>query len=595
MVTIASCRRALAIALIGVAVAPSACKKSPPQPPTPPPQQPAVAPPSTGSAQQDSAADPPSWLDHPQASPGTTVLTAIDPHSLSPSEVKFGVAPKLSPDVEYQPGVILMEHGDQAIKSVGGDGMSWTFDANAPNVSDFQEGKIVFATGRAVGRILGLKRDGSTVTAILGPVQLTDVIRNGRFIMDQPVDADKMITYVAPDYPGLQDTSLTKTASLGGAQGAGEETVVVSRVSHGQWIPASMSRTGADGSRVTYRRRGRRWVGAQTSDVNQWTGASGAGGLATLGSVQQLPAAPQVPNPLPAPQQSIGAIPTVNADGGNMRLEPVASNSGVGLQYYYTDKSGLSAFASGTVTLNKPSVECVFKIANGQVDSAGISIQGSAGVHLRLDSHSSTTTFVNMHIKHWVPIDFSIPLAGPVPLALTFATMFNVNSGFSAKSTIMVAEGEYNFGGRIWAGRAGGHWSIAAPGSPTIVKDLTESIGNVSLGITSFAMAFSIRALIGIGAFGFNAGVYAAIRFGGSLLGSPSEAFSCRQGTLDVFLDSGIGWQTPGWVSAAINFFLKPVTGHAIDAVGDITAAKPASIFHYGGQAPGGCATPKKT
>jgi len=28
--------------------------------------------------------------------------------------------------------------------------MTWTFDANAPQVSDFQEGKVVFATSRAV-------------------------------------------------------------------------------------------------------------------------------------------------------------------------------------------------------------------------------------------------------------------------------------------------------------------------------------------------------------------------------------------------------------------------------------------------------------
>jgi len=594
LVTIASCRRALAIALIGATVAPAACKKSAPPTPTPP-QQPAAAPPSTASSQQDSALDPPSWLDHPQATPGTTVLTAIDPHTLSPSEVQFGVAPKRSPDVEYQPGVILMEHGDQAIKSVAGDGMSWTFDANAPNVSDFQEGKIVFATGRAVGRILALKRNGSTVTAILGPVQLTDLIRNGRFIMDQPVDASKMITYVAPDYPGLEDTSLTKKASLDGARSGGEETVVVSRLSHGRWIPTSMSRTGADGSRVTFGRRGRRWTKGRRSDVNQWTGASAAGGLSTLGAVQPVAVPPQVANPLPPPQQSVGAIPALNADDDHLRLQPVASNSGVGLQYYYVNPSGLSVTASGVVTLHTPSVECVLTFKNGSVDSAGISIKGSAGVKLRIDSHSPTSAFVNMHVKHWVPIDFSIPLAGPVPLSLTFATMFNVNTGISAKSTSMAAEGEYNFGGRIWAGRAGGHWSIAAPGQPTAVTDLTQSLSNISVGISSFAMAFSIRALVGVGGFGFNVGVYAAVRFGGSLLGSPSEAFTCRQAGLDVYLDSGIGWQTPGFVAAAINFFLKPITGHAIDAAGDITAAKPASILHYAGQAPGGCASPKKT
>lgn len=562
MVTATSCRRAIAIAMLGAALAPSACKKSPAPPPA---QQHAAAPPATSSAQQGGGAQPPAWLDHPQSAPGTTVLSAIDPKTLTKSEVAFGVAPKRGPDVEYQPGVIVMEHGDQAIRAVGGNGMSWTFDANAPNVSDFQEGKIVFATGRAVGRILGLQRTGNTVTAILGPVQVTDVIRNGRFIMDQSVDADKMITYVAPDYPGLgNDTGLTKSASLGrpNGGGGGVETVVLSRIERGRWIPTSMSRTSADGRRATYRRSGHRWVDALTQ--------------------------------LPAPQQTLGAIPSLTADDHNIRMQPVASNSGVGLQYYFVDKSGLAVTASGTVTLHTPQVRCVLKIVNGTVDSAGISIAGAAGVHLMLDSHSPSAKFVNIHARHWVPVDFSIPLGGPIPFALTFATLFDVNSGISAQSAVIRAEGEYNFGGRIWAGRAAGRWSLSTPAQPTTVTDLTESLSNISVGINSFALAFSIRALVGIGAFGFNAGVYAAVRFGGSILGSPTEAFPCRQATLGVFLDSGIGWQTPGFVATAINFFLKPITGRAIDAVGDITTAPPDTIFTYGRQIPDGCASPAK-
>ncbi|HEX6808627.1 MAG TPA: hypothetical protein VF118_11605 [Gemmatimonadaceae bacterium] len=560
--TTALCRRAIAIAMLGAVVAPSACKKRPSTPPPSQAQQPAAAPPAAGSSRQTSGPEAPAWLDHPQASPGTTVLTAIDPKTLTKSEIQFGVAPKRSPDVEYQPGVIVMEHGDQAIRAVGGDGMSWTFDANAPQVSDFQEGKIVFATGRAVGRILRLERDGSTVTAILGPVQLTDVIQNGRFIMDQAVDPDKMITYVAPDYPGMNnDSSLTKSASLDAPDG--EETVVVSRIDRGRWIPTSMSHTGADGRRATYRRRGHRWVDAVTQ--------------------------------LPSPQQTLGAIPSLTADDHNIRMEPVASNSGVGLQYYFVDKTGLAVTASGTVTLHTPHVKFVLTFANGKVDSAGISIEGAAGVHLTLDSRSPSAKFVNIHVKHWVPVDFTIPLGGPVPLGLTFATMFDVNSGISAQSTKITAEGEYNFGGRIWAGRAGGKWSLATPAEPTTVTDLTQSLSNISVGISSFAMAFSIRALVGIGAFGFNAGVYAAVRFGGSILGSPTEAFPCRQATLGVFLDSGIGWQTPGFVATAINFFLKPLTGHAIDAAGDISTATPDTIFTYKRQIPDGCASPAKT
>ena len=90
--------------------------------------------------------------------------------------------------------------------------MTWTFDANAPQVSDFQEGKIVFATGRAVGRVLSLNRQGDTVKVILGPVQLTDVIRNGNFEMNENIDLNNMISYVAPDYPQPPDPDDSKTS-----------------------------------------------------------------------------------------------------------------------------------------------------------------------------------------------------------------------------------------------------------------------------------------------------------------------------------------------------------------------------------------------
>ncbi|HMI58066.1 MAG TPA: hypothetical protein VK511_08460, partial [Gemmatimonadaceae bacterium] len=150
---------------------------------------------------------PPAWIQNPVVTPGTVVLSALDPKTMTPSQIQFGVAPKRSPNVDYQPDVIVMEQGDKAIKSVASDGMTWTFDANAPQVSDFQVGKIVFATGRAVGRVLMLKQNGSTVNAILGPVGLEDIVQRGRFVMEQKIDPDKMISYVAPDYPGANDSA----------------------------------------------------------------------------------------------------------------------------------------------------------------------------------------------------------------------------------------------------------------------------------------------------------------------------------------------------------------------------------------------------
>ncbi len=129
----------------------------------------------------------------------------IKPGDLTESELKYGIAPKRGPGVTYQDGIILMENGDKAIRSFASNGMAWTFDANAPQVSDIQVGKILFATGRCVGRVLVLQRDGDKVSVILGPIQLTDVIKEGNFAYDQPLDLNSLTTVVAPDFPGAAD------------------------------------------------------------------------------------------------------------------------------------------------------------------------------------------------------------------------------------------------------------------------------------------------------------------------------------------------------------------------------------------------------
>jgi hypothetical protein len=88
---------------------------------------------------------------------------------LSEREIRFGIAPKRGPGVTYQDNIILMEHGDQAIRSFASDGMSWTFDANAPQVNEIQEGKILFATDRCAGKVLAVQRNGNSVSVVLGP------------------------------------------------------------------------------------------------------------------------------------------------------------------------------------------------------------------------------------------------------------------------------------------------------------------------------------------------------------------------------------------------------------------------------------------
>ena len=121
---------------------------------------------------------------------------------LSESEVRFGIAPKRGPGVTYQDNIILMEHGDKAIQSFASDGVSWTLDANAPQVNDIQVGKVLFATDRCAGKVLAVQHNGNSVSVVLGPVQLNELVKEGNFAYDQPLDLNNAIAVVAPDYPG---------------------------------------------------------------------------------------------------------------------------------------------------------------------------------------------------------------------------------------------------------------------------------------------------------------------------------------------------------------------------------------------------------
>jgi hypothetical protein len=157
-------RKAVAIALILSLGIVDGCKKESATPPAPP-SAPAKSAPAPQPAKPNPAAQPqeakqitggpPSGLIGPSAVPDATILTPVDIKKMTPSQIQFGIAPKRTKEVEYVDDVIIMEEGDKAIRSMAGNGLSWTFDANAPHVNEFQEGKVVFATGLAVGRVVG--------------------------------------------------------------------------------------------------------------------------------------------------------------------------------------------------------------------------------------------------------------------------------------------------------------------------------------------------------------------------------------------------------------------------------------------------------
>ncbi len=556
--------------------------------------------------------DPPSLPQDvfgPEAVPGATALTPVDPHSLSETELKFGVAPRRTSSVEYQPDVIVMEQGDKAIRSIATNGIEWEFDANAEHVGEFQEGKIVFATGRAVGRIVSLKKEGSSVKAVLGPIQLTDVIKNGKFKMDAPISADNMISYVAPDFPQEADAQPgeKKSANQPARDGQAERAMVVSRIQHGVWTPMSVAETYPSGRRVTFQKVGDRWMSPQSSSERIDPSLRLASYRTVNFSPQQAPIDPgtglrfpQAPSLQPIPEmpaKALGTPPTV--DVGDLRTVAVANPSYIGIQFYSKKLSGgLSISAEALMYVNGIHMHFVLDIQNGHIVTCGIDMGGALGVKLEMKAYTVKDFTVNLHKKWWEPVDLTIPLGlgntFGIPFSVTFNMMLDVNSAFSAKQSVLEAEGQYTYKGGLWAGyKDKGGWTATTASDIKADTDLGQTTRGVSVGINSLVIAASVRAMVGIGAFGFNTGVFVGMRFDGTLLRAPDIALPCSQGTIEVYIDSGVGYSLPGFVIDVLNKLLSVFTSYQIDKAGTLLKGPSYRLFHGNTQIPGSCATPK--
>ena len=83
--------------------------------------------------------------------------------NLTDAEIKYGVSPTRNDQVTYQDDVIVMEHGAEAIRSQTANGLTWTIDGKASGAQEIEPDKILFATGRVVGRVLAVEHQGSDI------------------------------------------------------------------------------------------------------------------------------------------------------------------------------------------------------------------------------------------------------------------------------------------------------------------------------------------------------------------------------------------------------------------------------------------------
>lgn len=109
-----------------------------------------------------------------------TVQTSTAPDDAA-THAWFGVPAIPAPSgFTYQPDVVVVGGGHNAVLSGSANGLVWTLDAHAPGVDQLKTGDVLYATAYVTGRVVSLVRGADTVRATIAPVPITDVIRDGR-------------------------------------------------------------------------------------------------------------------------------------------------------------------------------------------------------------------------------------------------------------------------------------------------------------------------------------------------------------------------------------------------------------------------------
>lgn len=579
---------------------PAACRKDRPAP-------------APARASSEDALNPQAVTADPgfeQSIRGASMGELRDPRTLAPSQLQYGVAPTQNSDVVYQDNVIVMENGDKAIKARSSNGLVWTFDATAAHADEIQPGKILFATDQAAGEVLYVNRNGNDLSVVLGPVQITDIIKQGHFAVKQPLDLNSLVAVSAPDYP--QKLPPAQASRLGGSRRKADEYAVHYWVvsPSGEWkpMPTVSARKAAAGSKsqphlqptvFTPDPRPRLLPPAQ---VNPRDFAQDfqpvlmqAPSLGSLSPPAIPPGVPPMtpPNLPPAPPADLNAQKNVTVSDFGMN-PCTLSCGGIGLTLTHNGDD-IKIIARAILRLNAPSLHFNLDIKDAKIITADVEISGAAGLLVSLEGGTTQNLKGNFDVTRALPMDLRIPIYGlPVPLAVIIQHSVSLRSGFSAKNTTMSATGEYTFGGSIWAGYKEGSWGAGAFDRVSTKTNLGGSLDGLSVGITWVAFSMSQKVMVGVGAFGFATGPYVQLIEETTALKSPTIAWSCKKATLKMMLYAGVGYSIPKPVTDAINFFLRIFTTKQIQGSGSLIKLNPPiDLISKTDEIPYACAEPK--
>ena len=122
-----------------------------------------------------------------QTAPAPSTLAPAGAAKWTGKELLYGGSIGHYPAVVYQPDVVVIGGGANAIRGVSSNKLTWTVDGHAQGVAQLHVGSLMLATTLASGRVAKLAPAGPDVQVTLVPASLTDIVRDGTLKAKTPV------------------------------------------------------------------------------------------------------------------------------------------------------------------------------------------------------------------------------------------------------------------------------------------------------------------------------------------------------------------------------------------------------------------------
>jgi hypothetical protein len=244
------------------------------------------------------------------------------------------------------------------------------------------------------------------------------------------------------------------------------------------------------------------------------------------------------------------------------KVEPFLDLTSLGVQITsYNDV--IKMLGDVRLRFSAPTLSFDLKIDDSKLITTSVRLSGSAALMVTFRAHSNRGVHGNVRTRYFIPVDCMFPISAlrklPFPFATTMRHMFMLQTAFSSKGNVD-AVGQYGMEGSLEMSFGGGGIQFGAPTGFSVQRSLAKSTSGVTMGPAGLILTHQVRAIVGIGAFGFVTGPYVGVTSTAAVTkGSSADTMreQCREATLRMSIHAGVGYQIPQSVAGAINSVLS--------------------------------------